>query len=213
MSISINVRDIKSFTHVFKSYMIIDFYLENVSEHESTKKKMHKKFHVIDELKCKILIEMNTMTSKKIVLNFQNKVLYVSLCKKLVIFIKIISKSNARVKRVIMTKQEIIVLSKFVFNVKIYMKEKSLFVDRDYIFELDWRSLIAFLKITEDFYIHIVNCNMTMIQIKNDLSTSAKISRRVRLNLFIEYEEKDCFQINLEFHDVVVVTQIQVTNF
>ena len=174
---------------------------------------MHKKFHVINELRCKILIEMNTMTSKKIILNFQNKVLYISLCEKLVISIKIASKSNARMRRVIMTEQEIIVLSKVVFNVKIYMKRKNLSVDRDYIFEFNQRSLIAFLRITEDFYTHIVDCNMTVIQMKNDLSTSAKISRRVRLNLFIEYEEKDCFQINFKFYVVVVVTQTQFTNF
>ena len=214
MSILINVRDIKSFTHVFKNYVIIDFFLEDVSEHESTREKMHKEFHVINELKCKILLEMNTMTSKKIILNFQNKILYVSLCKKLIIFIQIVSKSNARMRQVVMTKQEIIVSSKVVFNVKIYMrKKKSLLVDRDYIFELDRRSLIAFLRVTRDFYTHIVDCNMTMIQMKNDLSISTKISRRARLNLFIEYEEKNCFQINFKFHDVVVVTQTQITNF
>ena len=44
MSISINVREIKSFTHVFKNYVIIDFYLKDVSEHESTKKKCIENF-------------------------------------------------------------------------------------------------------------------------------------------------------------------------
>ena len=112
-----------------------------------------------------------------------------------------------------MMKQEIIVFLKIVFNVKIYMRRKSLSVDRDYIFKFDRQLLTAFLRVTEDFYIHIVDCNMTMIQIKNDLSIPVRISRRVRLNLLTKYEEEDCFQINLELHNVVIVTQTQVTNF
>ena len=74
------------------------------------------------------------------------------------------------------------------------MKEKNLFVDRYYIFEFDRQTLIAILNETKNFYTHIVDCNMTIIQIKNDLSISIKISQRVRLELFIKYKKKNAIK-------------------
>jgi hypothetical protein len=72
------------------------------------------------------------------------------------------------------------------------MKE-SLF-DRDYLFQSISRELN--LERIEEIMIHMIDVNVVAVQIINSTNKSVIISRKIRLDRLIEYEEHDCYSIN-----------------
>ena len=213
MTASINVRDIDNVIYSSRTYAVLDLYMKSVSENKSAVDKIHREFHIVDELRCKILVEMNTMTLEQMMLDFQNKMFYAPLCDKLIAFIKIALKSNARICRVMMTKKNTILSLKSTTKVSIYMREKKLSDDKDYLFELNKSDLVAHLSDFDDFYTHVVDCNMIYVNVKNDLSIVKRISRRARLELLIEYEKEKCYQINFTQQNLILISVALAQSF
>jgi hypothetical protein len=66
----------------------------------------------------------------------------------------------------------------------------SLF-DRDYLFQSVTRDLN--LDSIEEVMTHMMNVNLAAVQVCNFTNKSVIISRKTRLNRFIEYEEHECY--------------------
>jgi hypothetical protein len=60
----INVRDIKNILHQFNFYAFLNLYLLDIIDDKKIKEHIHREFHIIDELKCKILMKLNIMISE-----------------------------------------------------------------------------------------------------------------------------------------------------
>ena len=213
MPASINVCDIDNVIHSSRTYAVLDFYMKDVSEGKLAVDKIHREFHIVDELRCKTLVEMNIMTLEQMMLDFQNKIFYVSLYDKLIAFIRIAFKLNARIHRVVMTKKNIIFSLKSIAKVSIYMREKKLSDDKDYFFEFNKFDFVAHLSDFDDFYTHVIDCNMIYVNVKNNLSIVKRISRRVCLKLLIEYEKKECYQINFSQQNLIFTSVVFAQNF
>ena len=211
MIVSINVKNIKNVHKKCDFYVFLDLYLNDESKKIFAREYFRKKIHVIKNLKCKLFFEMNILEAKQIIINLINKIMIIFICKNLIIFIKIVSKPNARIWRVMHFKNQTVIFFKSITQVFIYMKNKSLSNDRNYFFEFDQKQLTISLKKLNDFYIHICHDNVTEIHVKNDKNMTIKISRRVRLNTLTEYETKDCYQIDDEYHEIVVISNIKKT--
>ena len=69
--------------------------------------------------------------------------------------------------------------------------------------------MTIFLKQLNDFYIHVCHDNVTEVHVKNDKNMTVKISRRTRLKTLIEYETKKCYQIDDEYHEMTMISNIQ----
>ena len=68
------------------------------------------------------------------------------------------------------------------------------------------------LKKFERFYFHVCDENMSCVQIRNDRNIIVNISRRARFDMLTKYEKKDCYQMNDEYHEAAVVTDIKKLN-
>jgi hypothetical protein len=197
----INVKDINEVFHECILYVILDLYLDDIFEKKKRRNHLCKKFHVVDDLRCKILIDMNILSSKQMRIDLISKSLFISTCRNLEIFIKIALKSNARIKRVVHSKDITIISSNSIVSVSIYLKNKKLLSNRDFLFELDHEALENTLDDMRELYTHVCDCNLIFVHVKNELSTAMKISLRTRLRILIEYEKKDCFQIDVSYHE------------
>jgi hypothetical protein len=101
MSTSINVRDIKNALHELNVYVVLNLYLNEVFSEKKCRDHIRRKFHLINELKCKILMKLNIITSKKMIINLSDKSLIISTCENLIVSIRINSKSNSRIRRIV----------------------------------------------------------------------------------------------------------------
>ena len=189
MFVSVNVRDINNVLHECIIYVMLNIFLNDIFQVAPTREQLHKKFHIMKNFKCKILLEMNILNAKQININFFNKIMMISTCKNLVILIRIIFKSNVRIKKIMHFKKKITISVKSVVKIPTYLKKK-IFDNRNYFFESNQTNFtVAFEKI-ENFYIHICDCNLSFVQIKNDLFILMTLFKRVQLNTLIEYEKK-----------------------
>jgi hypothetical protein len=213
MNAAINVRDIDNVLHECEFYVMLNFYLDDLFNDRKMRNHMHREFHIMNDLKCKLLMRLDIMTSEQMIINLIDKSLFISMCDDLIVSIRINSKSNSRITRVVHSKISIIIFLNSVTSISIYMRDKKLSLNRDFLFESNHEKLSFSLEIMRDLYTHVCNCNMNFVHVRNDLFTTMIVSSRIRLDVFIEYEEESCFQINLAYHEWVVVLDENLKNF
>lgn len=201
MNAAMNVRDIDNVLHECESYVMLNFYLDDLFNDKKARGHIHREFHIVNDLKCKLLMSLDIMTSKQMIINLIDKSLFISMCDNLVVSIRINSKSNSRITRVMHSKVSIIISLNSVTSISIYMRDKKLLFNRDFLFESNHEKLSFSLEVMRDLYTHVCDCNMNFVHVRNDLFTSVIVSSRTRLDVLIEYEEKNCFQIDLAYHE------------
>jgi hypothetical protein len=201
MSALINVREIENALHQFDAYVMLDLYLDEVSNDKKIRDHIRRKFHIVNDLKCKLLMILDIMISEEMIINLKNKSLIILICENMTVLIKINLKSNSRIRRVVHSKKFVIVLSNFVTSILTYMREKKLSSNRDFLFESNHDVVTASFDDMSDLYTHVCDCNLVFVHVRNDLFKSVIISFRTRLDLLTEYEEEECFQIESDFHE------------
>jgi hypothetical protein len=201
MSALINVRDINNALHQSCFYVMLDLYLNDLINEKKARDHIRRKFHLIDDLKCKLLMNLNVMISKEMMINLTNKLLIISTCENLMISIRINLKSNSRIRRIIHSKKSIKVFLNSIISILTYLRDKKLSFNRDFLFESNNDILTKSLNDLDDFYTHVCDCNLAFVHVKNARIDSVIISSRTRLDIFTEYEKERCFQMKLELHE------------
>ncbi len=201
MSALINVRDINNALHQSSSYVMLDLYLDDITIERKARDHIRREFHLVNELKCKLLMRLNIMISEKMIINLTNKSLITFTCENLTIFIKINSKSNLRIRRIVHSKKSIVISSNSIVSIFTYLRRKRLSANRDFLFESNNNIFTESLNDFDELYIHVCDCNLTFVHVRNAFVKSVIISSKTRLELLTKYEKEECFQIELEFHE------------
>ena len=191
MTAFINVREIKNVFRENDFYLLLNLYLNEVFRDSPTREYFRKKIHIVNDLKCKIFLNMNILKAKQMIFNMKNKTMILFTCKNLIVFIRITSKSNARIRRMIHFKNQTVISAKAIAQMFIYFKRKRLSDDKNYFFESDQKQLTIVLSELNDFYVHVCERNLICVQIKNDRDVAVKISRKIRLDTLTKYEKKN----------------------
>ena len=112
---------------------------------------------------------------------------YIDNCVEFITIINIVDVEK-HVDRLIRIKKIIFLSFYFVTNVFIQIRDNfCLSINRDYMFH----SKINFeLKSKKNVYFHIVDVNISMIQIRNVIDEIYIISRHVKLNRVLDYEKR-----------------------
>jgi hypothetical protein len=140
-------------------------------------------------------MKINILESKKAILNISQRKMILSLCENLKIFIRVTLKLETRVNRVILVERLVIISTKSIATVSTRMRDKFL-SERDYLFQSISRELN--LESVDEVMTHIMSVNVVAMQVCNFIEKSVIISRRARLDRIIEYEEHECYLIDLE---------------
>ena len=109
---NIKIRNIDSKIHNNSEYVILDFYFKKKCHEENVIIYVKTKFHLVNDLKIKILINMNVMNSEQMIFNFDSNSLMISICQKMKIFIFFHRKENLIDKTIRTTSQIIISINK-----------------------------------------------------------------------------------------------------
>ena len=150
---------------------------------------------------------MNIQVSKKIVIDLFRRKLIVDNCFEFFAFIKI-TNQNKRVDRIARNRQQLSLSSMSIINVLMQIRDNSaLSFDRNYMFH----SKTSFnFKSKNDVFIHIVDANMSMMQIRNVITKAIIISRHAKLERVLNYEKKDCYLTLSNDAHLVVKSKKQV---
>ena len=209
MAAPINVKDIENAHKKCDTYVLLALYLDGESKGVPARGYFRREVHVIKNLKCKLLLEMDILEAEQVTINLTNKTMVIPTCKDLVVPIRIAPKPNARIRRVVHSKDQAVIPPKSVAQVPTYMKSKPLPDDRDYLFEPNQQQLTASLRQLGGFYTHVCHGNVAGVHVRNDKNMTVRIPRRARLGTLTEYETKGCYQVDDEYHEVAVVSNIQ----
>ncbi len=115
---------------------MLDLYLDELSNDQKICDHIRREFHVVNDLKCKLLMKLDIMISKKMIINLKNKSLIIFICENMTILIRINLKSNSRIKRIVHNKKSVIILSNSVMSVSIYLREKKFSLNRNFFLSL-----------------------------------------------------------------------------
>ena len=209
MTVFINVRKIENVFRENDFYLFLNLYLNEIFRDSSTREYFRKKIHIVNDLKCKIFLNMNILKTKQMTFNMKNKIMILFTCKNLIVLIRITSKSNARIRRVIQFKNQTVISVKAVTQMFIYFKKKRLSDDKNYFFKSDQKQLAIVLNEMNDFYVHVCEENLICVQIKNDRNVTVKISRKIRFDTLTKYEKKEYYQLNKTYHDVAIIISVK----
>ena len=87
-------------------------------------------------------------------------------------------------------------------------RERALSIDRNYSFHSISNTR---LELDEDFFAHITDANIAVVQIKNVISQSCVLSRNAKVGKFRNYEKQNCYVAHSKNNYLVVVLAISWT--
>ena len=112
-----------------------------------------------------------------------------------------------RIRRVMRVKRRQIIFSKSIKIVKVFLYNKKLLLNRDFLFEL----------LINKIYTYLINTNFNFIIIRNNRILSLIISRYYRINSIIKYKAKKEYSINIKNYflttKIKLIKDLIITNF
>ena len=123
MIASINIRKIENVFCKNDFYLFLNLYLNEIFRNSLVRKYFRKKMHIVNDLKCKIFLKINILKTKQMNFNMKNKIIIIFTCKNFIVFIRIASKPNARIWRVIHFKNQTVISIKTIAQMFIYLKK------------------------------------------------------------------------------------------
>ncbi len=131
------IRDIENKIHNSNEYILMNnFIKETLLNDTSAITFFQREFHLMNDLKMKMLIDIDILSSKRIQINLNDRILQINSCQDIIIKINIVTWKKANLKRIVRS-QEKIIISSHVF-LKILVKIKDLSKNWDFIFESEY---------------------------------------------------------------------------
>ncbi len=182
--------------------ILITYIHEFLSDDISATTCFRRKIHLIDDLRVKILLEIDIMTTEKMQLDLNEKIVRIDSCQEFTVNIFVLTRNLSNLKRIVRIKDWIVISSHALLKVSVLVKENKLSTDHDLIFELNYDQD---LKQTSDLFTHVVDVSFFFVQVRNDIEKSVTIQRHARIEAVLEYKEDDCFLTNSTNHHLMII--------
>ena len=183
MSISLSIREVDNKIIKLIEYIVVSVYFKSKYNDKSTIVKVNIKIYLINDLKTRLLIDVNIINSKNITLNFLKNYLIIESCQDFEIIIKFKIRLNLNTRRIIRVKKTFILILEQLVNIFV-IYHKTLLNDRDFLFE---SQCSIDIRQNDDIYTYVVDASFYMIQIRNINNYSIMLLKKVRLNIVIKY--------------------------
>ena len=196
MIIIISIQKINK--NVIKSdeFIIIKITFEEVNNKEhSIKNVITAKLHVINDFNVNLLIKNDVLISKNMIVDLSRRKLVINNCENLKISIKVKTRKNFHIKRIIRAKQAYIIMFNEIIEISVIWRDRNLSNNRDLLFK---SNCFHYLNHENDSYVSIVDVILNKILIKNIIETSVTLIKRVQLNIIIKYNQIECYLIMLD---------------
>ena len=166
----------------------MNFYISNLTfDDKSIKIHFNREIHLINDFSIKMLIEINIIVSKKMIFDDVKRIVIVDNCDLIIKFnVTIIN----HVDKIVQIFKQFIIFFHTHMIVSMKIRDQILSFDRDYFFHSKKNSRFETKK---NFFVHITNANIIVVQIRNVINQSIIIFRNSKLNKFQNYDEKKCY--------------------
>ena len=180
MASPITIRGVGQGTYRCNEFARLDIYLQG-----SPTALIHRDVHIVDGLKAKMLIGVDIIGSERIIIDVPRRIVIVGSCRNVKIPITVAPRAERRIKQQIKANNDVVVPPHA--HLMIPIQQPELPPDRDLLFEpLEHVKGVA-------VYTHIVDCNMTAVQARNDTNTSVVLRKDTLLGTVVEYEVEGCY--------------------
>ena len=157
-------------------------YVKNLINNQFVVAYLQRKIHIVNNLKIKLLLNINVINSKKILVDMNQQKLIIKNCQKFIVKLKITIKDNVKIRRVIWTKKKFVIQTNSMICVSMKIREKSLF-DKNYFFE-------SYLT---NVYVYVVDLILFFVCVINKHTSFLRIARYVKMKNFVEFEKQNCY--------------------
>ena len=147
---------------------------------------------MIDNLKIKILIDIDIMCSKNITINLQTRKLIINNYN-ITTFITY-TFVNFKINRIIKSHHIIIISIYTIITISFKTQNFDLSNNKNNFFQL---YIILFdLEIENDIMTYIINVNTFMIHVRNVIDKSIMMLKYIKLNKIIDFDEKNYYHVD-----------------
>ena len=137
---------------------------------------------------------------QKTIINYLNQTIRLSNCNNFIIFINIIVRRNSCLKRTIRVKNNVVILFKSTILISMSYYDK-LSNDRDILFESRY---VKMFDNNNEMFAHIVNSTLQHVMIRNVTFNDVYFSKRIKLNLIIEYNQQKYYNFILNANFLII---------
>ena len=185
----IGVRGIGSSRYTTDKFVVIDLFIKGIVDGKNATAHLKREAHLVNNLKAKFLVGIDILAPERISLDLSNERMTIRSCKGLVAKVQITAKDNVRVRRIVRTEKKVVIPPNSVLKIPVSVRGERL-PDRDYIFE----------PTREGVYTHVVDSTVPFVCVQNRNSTPMRIGDRTRVGILTEYEEEECYPVEVEDH-------------
>ena len=208
ITFNIKIKNIKLAIYDSSKYVILDLYMSEKCQKNSVTVHFKAKFHIINKIKINMLINMNVMKSKRINLNFENKIMIIFTCRNIKMSINF-HRKKISINRTIRAAIQITMLIEKIIVVSIRIKNTHLISkNRDYNF---FSKMKRMLKFEKKYFVYVTNLNLVIIQIRNISDKSYIIFKNFKIEHLRDFDEKNCFMILFENNHLTMISD-QIMN-
>ena len=179
------IWELRTETHHYDEYIILIIYLPDNNDWLAI---IIKEMHIINNLKAKMLIDINILISKNISIMLLSRKAIVSSCDNIELSLTVITQLINSVWKAIMTHKNMIIQLRSHTNVLIV--KTALPQNCDLLFKSDCH--------TENtaIYVYIVDYTLLTVQVQNDSDVSLVISWKTCLSHIVKYEVNKYYLVN-----------------
>ena len=137
---------------------------------------------------------------QQIKLNLAQQIVQLNSCQNFLVFINVLTRQKAEIKRIIRVKNIVIMSIKIIINVSISYNE-NLSVDRDFLFE---SQCAKYLNDDDDVLIHIIDVEFHHVMIKNIINYVVQLFKRIRFDLIVEFNQQKCYNFTFDTKFLII---------
>ena len=153
-------------------------------------------------MKINLFLEFDILSSQRMMINYNKKILILRCCREITISMIIISIKN-KMKRVMKILKTIIILIYNNFLIFIKFREiTKLFVDWDFMFIFYQQTFTRF-DFDENVFSYIIDVNMCAIQMNNAIDKVIIIKKNNRLKTIQKYKKKNYYATFMKYFHLV----------
>lgn len=145
--------------------------------------------YVVDNLKINILMKTNVIKSKDMIINFDKKIIIISICDNVEVPM-MIWKRKTPVNCAIRTITHIVVSVEDIMVISIKLKSLALSKDRNFSFCLKKSNQF---DLKGEFFTHVTDSNLITMQVWNTLTKSYTVSKNFKIGHLRNYDKKNAF--------------------
>ena len=190
---SIRVHDIDDKLHDNSKYIKFDFYVvDTLSNQSSIIAHFRREIHLMNDLKAHALFDVDILKFEQIIFDMSKRIITFLAYSNLIVFMKLTLKSQ-RIVRAIRSVDKIIISSHICLVVSVKIRDQSLSTNRNFNFE--FKQNFQQLEFENDFFNHIIDVHLAIVQIRNVINVSIILSKHAKIDMLRDFEKKDCYHV------------------